>query len=174
MDRKIIKKAYQVDLNKIEEGYLYSPMICYAENRNKAKSSLLGENLYSDLKLAGEEEEVTYLTTPVVRCKSADKYDFEGLEMTQRQIDDELTERKRLSVLDEILNNKSIKYCYIRKRGYYRPNSCGYTDFKHRAGVYEKEKAVSHAKGCKEIWLEIIDIDEHNNMITSELNKEME
>lgn len=81
------------------------------------------------------------------------------------------TERRRLSKLDEILMNPSVKYCYIRKGSYYRPNSCGYTDYKHKAGVYTKEDAVDHAKGCRDLSLEIVDVPEHNQMIQSEIQE---
>jgi len=89
--------------------------------------------------------------------------------MTAHEIEEELKERKRLSEFNLILDNKSIKYCYIRKGSYYRPNSCGYTDFVHRAGVYTKEEAVRHAVGCRDIWLKRIDIEEHNKIIQSEI-----
>ena len=67
------------------------------------------------------------------------------------------------------MNDNGIKYCYIRKGSYYKPNSCGYTDFKHRAGVYSKEEAVSSAKSCRDITLEIIDIQSHNEMLNIEI-----
>lgn len=171
MKYELSKKAYEIDFSKIEEGYLYdsSSFITYAENRNKAKSKLLKMAYCENICLIGEDEEVNYLTIPVIRCKEADKYVFEDREMTLLAIEDELRERKRISDLDEILNNENIKYCYIIKNGYYRPNNCGYTDFKHRAGVYLKEEAVNSAKGCRDIRLETIDIEEHNQMINDEI-----
>lgn len=171
MKYKLAQKAYEIDFSKIEEGFLYdsSRFITYAETRNKAKSQILKEAYCESICLEGEEDEVTYLTIPVIRCKEADKYFFEDKEISLYQIEEELTERKRLSDLQEILDNESIKYCYIRKGGYYKPNSCGYTDFKHRAGVYTKKEAVSHAKSCSDIWLERIDIEDHNKMIQSEI-----
>lgn len=173
MKYKLSKKAFEIDFSKIEEGYLYdsSSFITYAENRNKAKSELLRMAYCENICLTGEDEELTYLTIPVIRCKEADKYFFEDKEMTLLSIDRELRERKRISDLDEILNNKHIKYCYIVKNGYYRPNNCGYTDFKHRAGVYSKEEAVSSAKSCSDIRIMRIDINEHNQMINDEINE---
>lgn len=86
--------------------------------------------------------------------------------MSMYDINEELSKRKRISDLDEILNNEYIKYCYIIKRdSYYVPHSCGYTDFKYKAGVYSKEDAVSSAKSCRDLRIERIDIDEHNQMI---------
>lgn len=173
MKRKLVKKAYEINFSKVEEGYLYCPEVCYAETRNKAKSLLLAQTRYESIMLRGEDDEVTYLTIPVIRCKHADKYEFEGMEKTKGQIEDILAERKRIASFDEILDNDSYVYCYIRKngRGYYKPNSSGYTDFQHRAGVYTKEEGVSSAKGCRDIWLERIDIDEHNQMIDDEIKQ---
>jgi hypothetical protein len=78
-------------------------------------------------------------------------------------------QQKRIAVLDGILNNETITHCYIRKGSYYRPDSCGYTDYRHRAGVYTKEYAVSHAKRCEEITVVPIDIEEHNAFLTAEI-----
>lgn len=169
MKYRTVKKAYEINLGSIEEGYLYPQMITYADNINKAKVQLLKDSYCENICLEGEEEEVTYITIPVIRCKEADKLDFEGKEMSLCQIEDEIEERRRNYVLDEILNNKHIKYCYIIKGGYYRPNYCGYTEYVHKAGVYDKEDAVRHAKGCKDIRLERIDIDEHNKAIEEEI-----
>ena len=173
MKYTLAKKAYEIDFSRIEEGFLYdsSSFIIHSETRNKAKSELLKKAYCENICLSGEDDEVNYLTIPVIRCKEADKYFFEDKEMSLSSIEEELTERKRIFDLDEILNNEHIKYCYIIKRGYYRPNNCGYTDFKHRAGVYSKEEAVSSAKGCRDIRIERIDIDEHNQMIKDEVQE---
>ena len=171
MKYTLAKKAYEIDFSRIEEGFLYdsSSFIIHSETRNKAKSELLKKAYCENICLSGEDDEVNYLTIPVIRCKEADKYFFEDKEMSLSSIEEELTERKRIFDLDEILNNEYIKYCYIIKRGYYRPNNCGYTDFKHRAGVYSIEEAVSSAKSCRDIRIERIDINEHNQMIKDEV-----
>lgn len=171
MEYKLAQKAYEIDFSKIEEGFLYdsSRFITHAKTRNKAKTQLLKEAYCESVCLIGEDDEVNYLTIPVIRCKQADKYFFEDKEMSLHAIEEELTERKRLSDLQEILDNESIKYCYIRKGSYYKPNSCGYTDFRHRAGIYSKTEAVKHAKSCRDLDLVEIDIDEHNKMIQSEI-----
>lgn len=72
------------------------------------------------------------------------------------------------SELKKIAKTKSITHCYIRKGPYYRPGSCGYTDFAHRAGVYTKEEAIKHAEHCGEIWLEPIHVPTHNKMLLDE------
>lgn len=165
------EKAYEIDFSRIEEGYLFSEYITYAENRNQAKTQLLKDSYCQSICLQGSDDEVTYLTIPVIRAKQADKYDFEGSSMTKQQISEELEERERKRHLDNILNDESITHCYIRKGNYYRPNSCGYTDFKHRAGIYSKKEAVSHAMSCRDIDLEIINIDNHNKMIQEEIQE---
>ena len=44
-----------------------------------------------------------------------------------------------------------MKYL-LRKGGYYyRPNSAGYTDSITHAGIFDKDYALSHAKGCEEV-----------------------
>ncbi|MCD8433540.1 hypothetical protein LNJ05_12285 [Tenacibaculum finnmarkense genomovar ulcerans] len=169
MKYKLAKKAYEIDFGRIEEGYLYSQEICFAETLNKAKYELLG--VLEGATLVKSDKEINYLNIPVVRFKHADKYFFEGREMNMREIEDELSENKRILALDEILNNPLIKYCYKIKRGYYRPNNCGYTDSKKEAGIYSKEEAVSSAKSCRDVRIETIDIGEHNQMIKDEIQE---
>lgn len=165
----IVSKAYEIDFSKIEEGYLYSENICYAKNRNEAKSILLKDNKYEGLCIKGTNDEVDYLNIPVVRCKNADKVIFEGKVVVLSSIDELKSERDRIAKLDEIANNTNIKYCYIIKGSYYRPNSCGYTSLRYEAGVYPKDEAVSHAKSVREIRLEWVDIEEHNKMINQKI-----
>lgn len=163
MKTKPTKKAYQIDFNRIEEGYLWPECVCHAETVGEAKSMLLGE--VEDAKQCYTGEEITFLNIPVIRRKESDLYEFEGNNVTLCGIKEIEQERKRLYKLNSILNDPSITHAYIKKGSYYRPGSCGYTDFKHRAGVYTKEEAVSHAKSCQDILVEVIDIYEHNKML---------
>jgi hypothetical protein len=165
----VTSKAYEIDFSKIEEGYLYAESICYAENRNKAKSILLGMNKYEGLCIKGTSNEVDYLSIPVIRCKNADKVIFDGKEVVRSKIDELINERERLSKLDEIANDPKIKYCYIIKGSYYRPNSCGYTSLRFEAGVYPKYEAIKHAKSVREIRLECVDLEQHNKMINDKI-----
>jgi hypothetical protein len=166
----IVLKAYEIDLDKLEEGYLSDSIVCYAENSNKAKVTLLRQIANDNWKLKYLGEELTYLNIPVKRKKSSDKVIFEGKEVLRSSIEQLIAERERIAKLDEILNNPNIKYCYIIRYGqYYRPNSCGYTSLKFEAGIYPKDEAISHAKSVREIRLESVDIDEHNKMINQKI-----
>lgn len=167
----IVLKAYEIDLNRIEEGYLSDNRICYADSINKAKTQLLKNIQYDYWKHNYTGKDISYLNIPVIRRKVFDKVIFEGKTVIRNDIEGIIEERKRKAKLDEILNNPSIKYCYIIKGSYYRPNSCGYTSRKVEAGVYAKEEAVSHAKSIREIRLERIDIEEHNKMISEKISE---
>jgi hypothetical protein len=167
---KLIQKAYEIDFSRINEGHQYSSEICHADSLNKAKSILLSRNncqcLY--LSLRSTNDNVTYLTIPVKRCEEADWYEFEGDKKTLFQINKILNERKRIAELELILNDSTIQYCYIKKRGeYYRPNSCGYTSYKYFAGVYTKEDAIDSAKSSDELSIVPIDINIHNEAINN-------
>lgn len=164
-------KAYQIDLDRLDEGYLSDTIMCYANNVNEAKKKLLQEVKYDNWKLKYTGDELTYLNIPVIRRKSDDKILFEGQAVTEIEKNRILYKRERLSLLENILNDKNIKYCYIKKGSYYRPNSCGYTDFQYRAGVYSKEEAVQSAKSCDELTIIPIDILEHNKMINNEISE---
>lgn len=166
---KLEEKCYQVDFSKVDEGYLFSETICHAESLGKAKQKLLKE--VDECKLLRSEEDITFLNIPVKRCKEFDKHEFDGASLTMFEILRVLRSRKRDNILDGILADKDINYCYIRKGSYYRPNSCGYTGVKQQAGVYTKQEAVSHAKSCKDIFVVPINIVEHNEMINKEINE---
>lgn len=72
--------------------------------------------------------------------------------------------------LKQIAKNKKITHCYIRKGPYYRPNHCGYTDFRVEAGVYTKEEALHSAENCKELTIVPINIEKHNAEIIKKVN----
>jgi hypothetical protein len=169
---ELAKKAYYIDFDKIEEGYLACSQICYSDNINEAKSYLLDQLKYDNWKLKDSDEEITYINIPVKRYPNADKYVFEDIELTLFEIDKLLFERERINGLDEMLNNKDIQYCYIIKRGlYYGNNWCGYTDYIYKAGIYKKEDAISHAKSCGELSIKPVNIIEHNKMINKNINE---
>ncbi len=74
------------------------------------------------------------------------------------------------SQLNKIEKNKKVTHCYIRKHGsYYRPDCCGYTEYRHRAGVYEKQDAISKARSCRDLDILPIDHAEHNKNLCAEI-----
>jgi len=164
-------KAYQIDLDRLDERYLSDTIMCYANNVNEAKMKLLQEIKYDNWRLKYTDAELTYLNIPVIRRKSDDKILFEGNAVTKTEMNRILYKRERSLLLENISNDTSINYCYIKKGSYYRPNSCGYTDYKYRAGVYTKEEAVQSAKSCEELTIIPIDILEHNTMINNEISE---
>lgn len=164
-------KAYGIDWDKISEGAYYCGNIgvVYADTVGKAKSLLLPE--IQDYKLLYSEEDITFINIPIKREKLADKFDFEGEVLTRWEFEEIKHEKERQLKLDEILNNNNITHCYIYKRGYYKENWCGYTDFEHRAGVYDKKEAINHARNVSEITIYPIDNVKHNEMINNEIIK---
>jgi len=161
-------KAYKINFSKIEEGYLASEQVCYADNRNEARSILLKEVRYDNWKLKYSDEELTYLNIPVIRAKYCDKIYFEGKLITRSEHEQLIQKRERFAELDKILNDPTIEYCYIIKRvAFYRPNSSWYTDKQSRAGVYSKSEAVCEAKSCDQITIRPIDIEHHNKLLES-------
>lgn len=170
MLKNIENKAYELNLDKIDEGYLLSPIVVYATTLNKAKVKILHEIRHEDLLLrcsiTGYGDEITYLNIPVIRCKDKDKTLFEGEYLTNNQI----ARIKRKKGLLEMLENPLITHCYIKKRGtYYRPNNCGYTDIISEAGVYTTREAVDSGLSCEELSVIPINIEEHNAMINDRI-----
>jgi len=167
---KLLEKAYEIDLSKIDERYVYEREIAYADSVGKAKTKLLSTANYNGMQLYIGDD-LTYINIPVIRAKDHDKFEFEGKGETMYSINEILHDRERITKLDELLNNENIKFCYIKKGSYYKPGSCGYTDFKHRAGVFTKEDAVQSAKSCDDLWIIPVIIEEHNEMINKEIEE---
>jgi len=163
---KNIEKAYQIDFDRVEEGYHYDGIYVYADTLNKAKVKLLHEMRHENLVLKYSRAELSYLNIPVIRCKDKDKTLFEGKYRTQNEI----ARIKRKKGLLEMLENHFITHCYIKKRGtYYRPNNCGYTEFISEAGVYPTQEAVANGLSCEDLTVIPINIEEHNTMINARI-----
>lgn len=166
---KIIEKGWSVDLSMIDEGYLCSQISCNAPTKNKAKSKLLPETKYLVNRYG---EEITYLNIPIFRDNTVDLVEFQDEVMQRFKAENLIQSYKHLDELNTILNDPKIEYCYIIKRGsYYGDNYCGYTEYKYKAGIYPKEDAVRHCRGCNELSLISIDIQEHNTYIQKHIEE---
>lgn len=89
------------------------------------------------------------------------------------------TEDYKKIELQKILDDKSIEYCFIKKRGYYyRADFSGYTDNKLEAGLYHKTIAIENIKGVGDAWIEPITNKDYNLLLDDEilrlLNKSVE
>jgi len=164
------KKAWVIDLDKINEGYCYDTFVAYAEKRNKAKSLLL-----KDAETEGmttNDEEVTCLNIPIKRAKELDKYLYNGEYLTNHEIKLMKIKEERNELWEDIKLNTGVSYCYIMKRGsYYRPNRKGYTSFLEKAGVYDKYDAISQAKSCEDLEIIPIVIKDHNSCIRGKIKE---
>lgn len=170
------EKAYKINLDRIDKGYLFCEQIFWAKSIGKAKKELMEKIQYEGYQ-PREGGDITYLNIPVLRAKEHDLYEFEGNDITIYKIEKIIEERERILELNKTLEDPTIKFCYIRKRGsYYRPNCCGYTEFEDKAGVYTKKDAVSQAMSCDELTIRPVDIEQHNKMINEsiyELQKQL-
>lgn len=165
-EMQIIEKAWKVNLNLVEEPYWYDHLVYHAETKGKAKIKALID-LDSGNHINGEQ--IDFLNMPLVRSKEDDRVKYNGIIMYRYDVERHRRSEERRKELDSLLE-LDTEYYYIGKRGlFYKPDCCGYTDFQWRAGVYKKEFAVSHAKACEEIILTPVNIDEHNELIHSQI-----
>lgn len=169
---QIIRKGWQIDLSRIEEGYLYSPIICDAVSRTKAKSALLREakiNHY-DLELSYTGKEVTYLNIPIIRCEEADIILYDGQEVSRYKAEELQRLKEHREKHQAILDDESITHCYIMKRGlYYGDDYCGYTEFKLKAGIYLKKDAIRECINLLELRAIPINVSEHNDYMSKHI-----
>lgn len=164
---EIALKAWKINLYRIDYGHQWGDYSANAETKNKAKSELFKHANIEGMTI--DKEDVTYFNIPIIRDKENDLYHFEDEYKTKQQIEDIIRDRKRNSHLDSILSDESVIYCYIHKGSYYRPNWAGYTDKLTRAGIYDKEEAVSHARSVESIRIIPVITKEHNMNIRQEI-----
>ncbi|MCP9763819.1 hypothetical protein [Lacihabitans soyangensis] len=163
MKLEIVEKAYRIDLERVEDSYVWSEKVVHAETVNAAKRKLLELVRYEDMKTR-DGVEVCYLNIPVVRDNGADLVIFEGEKVARWLALDRISRKERAMEISELC--LTHRFFYILKRGcFFRPNNCGYTDHKEFAGVYTADEARRHALSCEEITLVPIVIEEHNELL---------
>ena len=172
----VFEKGWKLNTIDFEEPWYYEDFYCNAENASKAKSKFLSKYKYDlpDELLNGEK--INFLNLKVLRDNEVDKFEIilknEIQILTRFRLKSELEELKRLSILNEIINNNSIKYVFINKNGnYYGENSKGYfskVDFE-LIGIYDKKDVYEHACSVREIILEPITIEEYNKIINEKI-----
>ena len=170
MKQKPTKKAYELVLDNLDEGYLSDTIYCYADNHNQARYKLLHMVRYDNWKLKYSGKELNYWNIPVRRSPDNDIYWCNGNEVTKSDYDKILKQFDRENELNRILNDESITHYYIRKGGYYyRPDSAGYTEYQINAGIYLRDEAVRAAKSCSDLILVPVNPEEHNAKLYAEI-----
>lgn len=169
-------KAYKLNRHYLDTTHEsvfmgYIPEYFYAENEKDARWEALKIVHDHDIKDYCDNE-ITYISCKVKRAKEFDKILVDGVYKTQIEINRDKEKQLRLNFLQSILDDENITHCYIIKRGtYYRPNSCGYTEFKLFAGIYPKKEAVSDGISCQDLTIEPINVLEHNEYLNKHLTE---
>lgn len=169
------EKAWEINpIYLSEHDKYYAPDdVVYADSRGKAKSKLLARIRFSDIK-DFLDKEIGFLNLRVKRAKHSDKYLIDGEIKLLGQIELDRQTKERNDEVDLMVKENPTGYAYIKKGGlYYRPNSCGYTEYLISAGVYPIQRAADIVKSCSiGDYMLLIPIDpvEHNE----KLNKTIE
>lgn len=163
-------KAYEINLERIREGYLYTPIYCYANSRGEAKKKLLHLIRYEELR-NNSGDLITYLNIPIKRAKNLDKVEYNGTLVTKEEMNRQLQIIDHNKKLQQVLDDPTVTHAYIYKFGrtFYRSNYCGYTERKSEAGVYTKEAAVKECMNSLDFMLVPINNQEHNEMIREKI-----
>lgn len=156
MKHKKLKNAYLVALtNRDLWEYGHPDGSCeliHATNSTQARCIYKNQH-YLDEKAS---------SLPYKRYEEEDLYEFEGENKSKNDINRILKYRKWYSDMEDMVkNNPNVKvYIHSGEWGaYWRPNRCGYTSYKDKAGVYEIQdawNAVNHVGLEKQISFEII------------------
>lgn len=163
--------AWVINKNKLAEPWFAPDEVYYGSSVGKVKRKALNDldgHLSSIFK-----EPFTFLNVPLVRAKQFDKYIIDGIIKTMADIDYDNRKAKQDTELLKIVNENPDGMAYIIKGGmYYRPDNCGYTEFKSMAGVYPVSDAARSVRGCSlgdNMRMVLIDKDEHNAMINERI-----
>jgi hypothetical protein len=160
---KIIEKAYRLNLDKIDDGFLCTERWCTAPNANIARGKLYADVKYEDMLMRFTVEPVTYFNLPVERYFERDTVLYKGENVIRHQVDYLIKRDLHQENLTALAKNKNVTHCYIKKHGsYYRDNARGYTTDITEAGIYTKVEAIKHANHCLDLILIPINIEEHN------------
>lgn len=160
---ELIKKAWKVNLDRVDNGWEYGEHIIYADTKGQAKTMF-----YLD-EYTVNGQYCNFLTIPIIRAKYADKVLYKGETYIRSILEKKLATQSRHAELDKLIKGDAKLY-YILKHGvYYRPDCSGYTNFKSQAGVYEVKDAVTQAKSCEDLILIPVDIEEHNALINKKI-----
>jgi hypothetical protein len=174
------KKAYQVNPVNLDHshefvarGYIYDSF--YAANEKEARLKAL-----KHLDNYGVDEDncdnpLTYITVKVKRYTDNDLFMDNGVLKTKSRIEADQRRQERDAGFRKLLDDHPNGYALIRKGGYfYRPNSCGYTEFRTEAGIYTLTRAVNECLGMSDseyMRPELIDIAEHNKIILAKIDE---
>ena len=165
-----MKKGYKIDLDRIEEGYLFSEYVCSADTLSKAKSDLLKQCKYDGLVRKHTGKDICYLNIPIVRFKQLDEIEYNGAIVTKSKLIQIKRSEDHQKALQDILDDENTTHVYIRKNGYYySENYSGYVEHKLHAGVYPKKDACCHANLCEDLSIIPIVNKDHNEYLNSHI-----
>lgn len=165
-------KAYIVNPIDFDQPYFAPTDPVYGETQGKAKVAALSMVLESGCQNYLNED-FTFSTLRIKRAPQYDKFIVDGVFRSAYQIEHDKKIADRKNEMSKLLADNPDGYAYIMKGGYYyKPNNCGYTEYKTYAGVYSLQDAVrSTLSSSLNDYLRpiLIDIDEHNSMINSQI-----
>ena len=133
---RIIKKAYIINQNKLDDCFEYHPSYYYG-TRGSVKESLLAD--YGTCTIDGQDIDI--LNIPIKRYKEKDIIDFHGEEIKRCDIKEKKRELK-IKLLD-----KNVQYMVQDARSYvgnsilwWAENRNGYTTDPYKAHIFSFEE----------------------------------
>lgn len=166
------QKAWIINTSNFNEPWFAPTDVFYGDTRNEARTEALN-HIRHDNFTDKDDEPIGLLNIRMQRLKGADKILVDGVYKTVADIEYEKQKKEFNEKLDNLIIDNPNGYAYVRKGGsYYRPNSCGYTEFITRAGVYPIKEAVAEVRGCSlsdRMDVILIDIEAHNATLTKEI-----
>ncbi len=169
----LAEKAYVINNINFDEPWYCPDKIFYSTTVGKAKLLALNEIRYDGFTDKYTDQDISFLNIRMKRDFDNDKYIVDGILKTKNSIDyDQQVNERKIKYQKIVADNPNGK-AYILKRGsYYMSGWCGYTDYKHKAGIYDVAEAARHVMSCSlrdNMHMVLIDPVEHNEMILKEI-----
>lgn len=142
---ELIKKAWSLDLDVIDEGHFCEDIVIYAGTKGKAKSEMMKTDVQYH-KLWSIDEEITFLNVPVIRAKNLDIVKIDNREMARNiamSYLDQLEKRNKIELhsSDEFYRQHTREYSG-NAIGFWALNGKGYTIDPEKAHIYTKEEVL--------------------------------
>lgn len=188
----IIKKAYKIKVEDLDEPWHFDDIIEYAETANEARYALMKSNIHYDMQIIegrnymtgrNDKRDVEYKDVKARRCNAYDIILYKGKEVKRYEIGEIDWVEERDNYAYRIVADDPDAICVVRAGCYnqwWGKNHCGYTNYIERAGKYTTQEACKIVIGSdysRQEVVQVIDESKYNNDIDlkiSDLKDEIE
>lgn len=180
----IIKKAWKIKVEDLDEPWHFDDIIEYGETANQARYALMKSSIYYDMQIIegynytthrNNRRDVEYRDVKARRCSAKDVVLYKRKEVKRYEIEqiDWVEERDKYAY--SIVADSPDAVCVVRAGCYnqwWGANHAGYTSSIERAGKYTPQEAlkiVLDSDYSRQEVVQVIDKDKYNSDINDQI-----